>query len=89
MNNMKKIVTLLMVSLFVCNVGLSQYEKIDWGKLQTSAKKSYYPEIIGEDDDNIYVTADIGKEDVIEVYSKKDFTLKLEKTITPSKNQQK
>ena len=82
---MKKIATLLMASLLIANLGFSQYEKIDWGKLLKSNKKSYYPVIIGDDEKSIYVTAEVGKENVVETYSKGNFSLELSKIITPQK----
>ncbi|MBL4705114.1 MAG: hypothetical protein JKY54_11360, partial [Flavobacteriales bacterium] len=70
--------------LFVGNSNFAQ-EKIDWGKLQTSKKKSYYPKIIGEDKENIYVYADVGNAAVIESFKIGDFTNKLSKEVTPQK----
>jgi len=85
MKNRKWIMAILLpCALLLLNNSFAQ-EKINWGKLQTSTKKSYYPNILGEDDDNIYIYADVGNAGMIESFKKGDFTRKLSKEITPQK----
>lgn len=73
-----KLKNVLLTAFVIMAVALnfSNAQQIDWGTLNTSESSRYYPDIIGEDDDNIYTFASLKNEYIVEAYDKKDFKKK-------------
>ena len=79
-----KRINLLILSVFFVSFIFSQ-ESIKWGKTNIAKSKSYYPDIIGENEKNIYTFSYAKNKFVVESHRKGSFLLNYSTSISPEK----
>lgn len=79
--NVKHFILASIIGLFGFT-GIAQ-EKIEWGTMNIAPSGSYSPDVIGEDNENIYVFASSKKDYLVEAYDKGKFKRKYSFNIRP------
>ncbi|MCT4581272.1 MAG: hypothetical protein N4A35_07625 [Flavobacteriales bacterium] len=80
---MKKFNLLILGILFIG--GLIAQESIEWGKTNVAKSKTYYPDIIGENEKNIYTFSLVNKGYVVESHRKGSYLKNYSTSINPEK----